>query len=192
MYGGWRAKGVYKLGPERTPADIFLPEFTRYNRDRVKLYYFSGWLTQKTFENTLSAATDQILKFGSTAYISTRRCSSMASKAAGTLSVEAPIDKRRIPANFLTTGWLKCDNMKFDQMREAADCCRDKGVGFGIHWSTEESHNGIKGCRFPRPACSRYLRLPFSNRMAYLRSAPVIWQKSSIAALLAFLLFSPE
>lgn len=64
MYGGWSVKGVYSNAPGRTPADIFLPEFTRYNCGRVKLYYFSDWLFQKSFERTLSAATDQVLTFG--------------------------------------------------------------------------------------------------------------------------------
>ena len=64
MYGGWSAKGVYKMAPGRTAADIFLPEFTRYCKGRVKLYGFSDWITYKTFEKRLSAASDMVVGYG--------------------------------------------------------------------------------------------------------------------------------
>lgn len=103
----------------------------------------------------------------------------------GTPSVEVPIDKRRIPANFMTTGWLKCDDFGYDQMQEAVDCCHKTGVKFGVHWSTEESHGatwclGPWNLNHPEFWCRRKGGAPWPGR-ASLAWAEVLEHKMAIA-----------
>lgn len=62
--GIWTSKGIRKDGSGRLPIDYCLREFPTYAKGRVKLYYFSTWLTGPTMENTLRRGTYDVLAYG--------------------------------------------------------------------------------------------------------------------------------
>lgn len=55
-------------------------------------------------------------------------------------TLEAPLDKRRLPSDRPIYGWLRYGRAKPDIVRDMLGECHARGLGAGIHWPFEETH----------------------------------------------------